>query len=181
MNHVSSSLDGTKTLENLRQAFLKEAEAFAKNRIYAELANKDGDYSSYRALDEMSENDKRHAELWLGYLDELGDAFENLSEMADLANSMRDDIYPVMAEIAGEEGFEEIAEKMRLVSDVKNRHINMLEDKAKRVSSDDAFYRTDPETVWLCGSCGYSVKGNTPPERCPLCSYPVTFFETTDL
>ena len=73
---VSSALEGTKTLENLKQAFTKEAEAFVKGSIYSLLANESGDMSASRAIAEMSDNDRRHAELWLGYLDELGDTLE---------------------------------------------------------------------------------------------------------
>ena len=176
-NHaVTSSLDGTRTAENLKQAFSKEAEAFLKSILFAELADDDGDFSAMRALSEISENDKRHAELWLGYLDELGDTFENLSELSVLKDALSGDIYPFMAEIADEEGFDEIAEKMRLVSAVKNSQSNILKDERERIASADALYSENPEVIWHCRYCGYDIKGNMPPERCPLCSYPQSGF-----
>lgn len=173
---ASSALDGTKTLENLKQAFQKEAEAFAKNKIYAELADKSGEYSVYKALSDMSENDRRHAELWLGYLDELGDTYENLSSLSELAEVLKDNIYKPMADIADDEGFSEIAEKMRLVSNVKNTHTVLLDEQLSYLSDKDGRYVDNPETEWHCRSCGYIVKGNMPPERCPLCSYPENYF-----
>lgn len=173
---VSSALDGTKTAENLRQAFIKEAEALAKGSIFADIAGTEGDASAQRILSELSDNDKRHAELWLGYLDELGDTYENLLGLAAIKDSMNRDIYPLMAEIADEEGFDEIAEKMRLVAAVKKSQSEMLSNETDRIASADALYSADPETIWHCHSCGYNVKGNTPPERCPLCSYPASFF-----
>lgn len=173
---ASSALDGTKTLENLKQAFQKEAEAFAKNKIYAELADKSGEYSVYKALSDMSENDRRHAELWLGYLDELGDTYENLSALSELAEVLKDNIYKPMADIADDEGFSEIAEKMRLVSNVKNTHTVLLDEQLSYLSDKDGRYVDNPETEWHCRSCGYIVKGNMPPERCPLCSYPENYF-----
>lgn len=174
--HVSSALYGTRTLENLKQAFEKEAESFTKESIYASLANRDGDISASRALSELSDNDKHHAELWLGYLDELGDTLENLAELSDLKEALNGNIYPLMAEIADEEGFDEIAEKMRLVSAVKNTHKQALDAERDRLASPDALYSDNPETLWHCSCCGYNIKGNTPPERCPLCSYPRDFF-----
>lgn len=173
---VSSALEGTKTLENLKQAFTKEAEVFAKGSIYSLLANESGDMSASRAIAEMSDNDRRHAELWLGYLDELGDTLENLSELAALKDLMNGDIYPLMAEIADEEGFDEIAEKMRLVSSVQRTHSDILRDEHDRISSPDTLYSDDPETMWHCSCCGYNTRGNMPPERCPLCSYPTQYF-----
>lgn len=173
---VSSALDGTRTAENLRQAFTKEAESFLKSLLFAELADDDDNYSAMRALSEISENDKKHAELWLGYLDELGDTLENLSELSAIKDALGGNIYPLMAEIADEEGFDEIAEKMRLVSAVKNTQSNTLKNEGDRIANANALYDANPETEWVCRSCGYVVKGNTPPERCPLCSYPESYF-----
>ena len=171
-NRVSSALDGTKTAENLRGAFKKEAEAFAKNRIYARLAEDEDNDSAKRLLLEHSDNDRRHAELWLGYLDELGDTFENLLELSYEKDSMNNSLYPAMAEIAEEEGFDEIAEKMRLVAAVKNAQCTALRDESEKIANADMPYSDNPETIWHCRSCGYDIRGNTPPERCPLCSYP---------
>ncbi len=173
---AASALDGTRTAENLRQAFTQEAEAFLKSILYAELADDDGDFSAMRALSEISDNDKRHAELWLGYLDELGDTFENLSELSVLKDTLSGNFYPLMAEIADEEGFDEIAEKMRLVAAVKDSQSRMLKEEGDRIASADALYSENPETRWHCRLCGYDVTGNTPPERCPLCSYPQSYF-----
>ncbi len=173
---VSSALDGTKTAENLRQAFSKEAEAFAKGSIFTSVAGDEGNMSAQRALVEQTDNDKRHAELWLGYLDEIGDTFENLSELAALKEALSGNLYPAMAEIADEEGFDEIAEKMRLVAAVKSAQKQTLDDEAEKVAAPTSIYSDNPETVWHCHCCGYDVKGNTPPERCPLCSYPASYF-----
>ena len=172
---VTSALDGTKTAENLRQAFTKEAEAFTKSSIFAKQANDDGDISAWKTLLEHADNDKRHSELWLSYLDEIGDTLENLEEIAHVKKDMSQNIYPVMADIADEEGFEEIAEKMRLVSDVKKAHGDMLSKESAYLLSPDAVYSQDPNTPWICLYCGYNVTGNTPPDRCPLCSYPRSF------
>lgn len=173
---VSSALDGTKTAENLRQAFGKEAEVFAKGSIFASLADSDDDASAKRTLLEHSDNDRRHAELWLSYLDELGDTYENLMTLAAIKDAMNGDIYPAMAEIADEEGFDEIAEKMRLVSAVKKSQSDMLKAEGDRIADADALYDSNPETAWHCCSCGYNIRGNTPPEMCPLCSYPAGYF-----
>lgn len=176
VNRVASALDGTKTSENLRDAFINEAQAFAKSSIFASLADAEANDSAKRLLVEHSDNDKRHAELWLSYLDELGDTFENLTELAAIKDAMSENLYPAMAEIADEEGFDEIAEKMRLVAAVKNSQSRMLKDEGEKIADADAVYSDDPETLWHCHSCGYNIRGNMPPERCPLCSYPGSFY-----
>ena len=175
--NVRGALDGTRTAENLRRAFGKEAENFAKGVIYASLAANDGNVSAQKAMTEQSDNDRHHAELWLGYLDELGDTLENLAELSSLKSALGDNLYPAMAEIAKDEGFEEIAEKMRLVAAVKETQNKMLKEESERIKNADSMYSGDPETLWHCTCCGYDIKGNMPPERCPLCSYPSQHFK----
>lgn len=172
-----NALDGTRTAENLRQAFAKEAENFARSSIFSSLASDEGNISAKRTLMEHSDNDLRHAELWLGYLDELGDTLENLAELSAVKSALSGDLYPLMAQIADEEGFDEIAEKMRLVAAVKDSQSRMLDSEKDKIMVPDTMYADDPETVWHCSSCGYDIHGNMPPERCPLCSYPEDFFE----
>ena len=173
---AKSALYGTKTSENLKNAFEKEAENFARGSIFASLAQQSGDMSAKRAFLEQSDNDLRHAELWLGYLDELGDTIENISALSGAKTAMGTDLYPFMADIADEEGFPEIAEKMRLAGDVKSTQSRELESEGERISTPDSLYSESPETIWHCRSCGYNISGNMPPERCPLCSYPDDFF-----
>ena len=172
---VSSALDGTKTKENLRQAFSKEAEAFVKGSIFSSLAGNEGNITAQRVMLEEADNDKRLSELWLSYLDELGDTLENLAELSALKEALGGNLYPAMAEIADEEGFDEIAEKMRLAASVKGAQSRELKSEGDRIASADALYSDNPETEWHCRLCGYDIKGNRPPERCPLCSYPLCF------
>ena len=173
---VTSALDGTKTAENLRMAFSKEAENFARDTIFSSVAREEGEDSAKRLFDEHSDNDKRHAELWLGYLDEISDTIENLAELSALKSALGDNLYPAMAEIADEEGFEEIAEKMRLAARTKNAQMNLLRGEIDRIKNPESLFSENAETTWHCHSCGYDVKGNMPPERCPLCSYPSSSF-----
>ena len=80
--HAASALYGTKTAENLRMAFSREAENFAKGKIFSSIARDEADDSAKRLFDEHSDHDRRHAELWLGYLDEISDTVENLAELS---------------------------------------------------------------------------------------------------
>lgn len=173
---VNSALWGTKTHENLRKAFEQEASLYAKESIYSAIASQEGNSSAKRSIAEMADNDRHHAELWLGYLDELGDTYENLGVLSGMKSVMTDDFYPLMSEIADEEGFEEIAEKMRLASKVKSAHREMLNKESEKIDDPDSLFSDDPETMWHCTCCGYDIKGNRPPERCPLCSYPAGYY-----
>ena len=171
----NSILDGTKTAENLKSAFLREAQNYAKEGLFSKIADKDEDYSVYKTLFETLGQDKAHAELWLSYLEGLGDTFENLASLIDDKDDLGDDLYPYMAQIAKDEGFDEIAEKMLLAAKVKKSQSELLKEEAEKLTNPSSAYSENPETLWCCHICGYSTKGNLPPERCPLCSYPSSF------
>ena len=177
MNNIAQSkLTGTKTAENLRQAFEKEAINFARESIYSSAAQNSKDISARRTFDEQADNDRRLAELWLSYLDEIDDTLENLYEMSLIKDALGGDIYPVMAQVAEDEGFDEIAEKLRLASAAKASHSTILKSEQDKLVSPDKIYSESPDTPWVCTACGYIVRGNTPPERCPLCAYPASYF-----
>ena len=175
--YVPSALDGTKTAENLRAAFEKEAINFAKGSIFSSSAQKDGNMGAKKVLDEQADNDRRLAELWLSYLDEIDDTLENLSGLSAAKSMLSSEYYPVIAEIADEEGFEEIGEKLRLAGFAKSNHSKALDGEQEKLLRPETVYSQSADTPWLCTACGYIVKGNTPPERCPLCSYPSEYFE----
>lgn len=172
----TSALYGTKTEQNIKLAFEKEAANFARGTIFSDVASSEGNANAERVLEEQAQNDMRLAEMWLSYVDEIGDTAENLDALSKIKDAMGDDVYTHFADVATEEGFDEIGEKMRLASEVKRRQANVLRDEKERVNDPDSMFSQDPETMWLCTSCGFVSRGNTPPERCPLCAYPRQYF-----
>ena len=77
-NNVHSALQGTKTQENLTDAFSGEARSCIRYRIFSKLAKESGDPVLADMLREMSDNELEHAELWLGYLGETDGNTKNL-------------------------------------------------------------------------------------------------------
>lgn len=173
MNRAESRLYGTKTQENLRQAFEHESQNHTRAIIYADIARDEGKTDAYRTMKNGADNDRRLAELWLSYLDELGTTDENLDNLSHRKDALNSDIYPAMAKDADDEGFYELGEKLRLASDAKKSQSNELTGhKSDYVI--DGEYTFAPDTQHRCKMCGYVVSGDKP-DRCPLCSYPDTF------
>lgn len=171
-----SALAGTKTEQNLQAALRGEALAHTKYMLFADMASTEGYEPISRVFDDFSGNEREHAELWLGYLNGIGSTEENLESALDGERFESTTFYPEASRIAKEEGFEELAEKFRLVAGVEGHH---AEAYARLLDSltDGTLYQGDADTEWVCLNCGYRTKGNMPPERCPLCSYPRGFFE----
>lgn len=160
------ALDGTKTADNLMRAFEHEAASAVRGSIYSKEAERSGDASTRRMLDEMHDNDVSQGELWLGYLDEIEDTVENLARLSDISKASDNPMYSDMARIAEEEGFHEIADKFRMAASVKHDHANRMDE---RMSALDGSKIWDADTPHRCPICGYTVTGNTHPEVCPLC------------
>ncbi len=173
-NHAENKLNGTQTQNNLGRAFDDKSRSSVIYKMYAQKATDDGLHDSARMFEEMSKNHLGHASLWYGYMDGISDTRSNIENASALQNDIYDS-YTDMANIADNEGFYEIAEKMRLMQQVENAHSNMLSDMAKKLLEGEP--ETDTNTHRKCTNCGFDTYGNHTPERCPLCSYPSQYFE----
>ena len=176
---AENSYNGTKTGQNLMTAFDEEARAYTKYKIYGLEAGDEGLPVIRRLFDQNAENEREHAEVWLRYLGQVGSTEQNLRLASEGEASDRDNMYPEMARVAKDEGFDELAEKFALTADVEARHREEFENALEGLAT-GKYYRGNANTVWQCLNCGLETRGNMPPERCPLCSYPRDYFIRID-
>ena len=171
-------LKGTKTEQNLRDAFAGESQAFTKYSYYASKAKKDG-YEQIAALfAETAGNEKEHAKLWFKYLHggEIPDTVTNLKDAASGENYEWTDMYDRMAREAEEEGFKEIAAKMRGVAAIEKRHEERYLKLVENIEKGLVFSR-EGDRIWKCRNCGHLVIGKNAPKICPVCAHPQSYFE----
>ena len=171
-------LKGTKTEKNLLEAFAGESMARNKYTYFASKARKDG-YEQIAALfEETAGNEKEHAKLWFKYLEggEIGDTMSNLKAAAEGENYEWTDMYDRMAKEAEEEGFKEIAQKMRMVGAIEKHHEERYRKLLKNIEDAIVFSR-EGDCVWICRNCGHIVVGKKAPKVCPVCLHPQSFFE----
>ena len=172
------SLKGTKTEQNLRDAFAGESQARNKYTYYASVAKKNG-YEQIAALFlKTADNEKEHAKLWFKALGELGDTAENLLHAADGENYEWTDMYPKMAEDADAEGFHELAQQFRHVAAIEKHHEERYRKLLKNVEMQEVFKKAGVQ-VWECRNCGHLVMGTAAPDVCPVCFHAQSYFEIT--
>ena len=116
------SLKGTKTEKNLLEAFAGESMARNKYTWFGIVARKAGYDQIAELFEKTANNEKAHAYMWFKELDQLGDTAANLLAAAEGENHEWTDMYVKMAQEAEEEGFPEIAAKMRGVAAIEKRH-----------------------------------------------------------
>ena len=170
------SLKGTKTEQNLRDAFAGESQARNKYTYYASVAKKNG-YEQIAALFlKTAENEKEHAKLWFKALGELGDTPENLLHAAEGENYEWTDMYPKMADEADAEGFHELAQQFRDVAAIEKHHEERYRKLLKNVEAQEVFKKAGVQ-IWECRNCGHLVIGTAAPDVCPVCFHAQSYFE----
>ncbi len=170
-------LKGTKTEQNLREAFAGESQARNKYTYWASKAKKDGYVQIAAIFEETANNEKEHAKMWFKLLEGgIKSTPENLKAAADGENFEWTDMYERMAREADEEGFAEIAEKFRGVAAIERHHEERYRKLLKNIEDQVVFSR-EGDCIWQCRNCGHIVVGKSAPEVCPVCDHPQAHFE----
>ena len=167
---------GTKTEQNLRDAFAGESQARNKYTYFASVAKKQG-YEQIAALFlKTADNEKEHAKLWFKALEGIGDTKANLLEAANGENYEWTDMYDRFAKEADEEGFHELAAQFRAVALIEKSHEERYRALLNNVEMQTVFEKAG-EAMWECRNCGHLVMGKKAPQLCPVCAHPQAYFE----
>ena len=186
------TLQGTKTAENLMKAFAGESQARTRYTYYASAAKKENLVQIANIFMETAENEKEHAkrfykfllpelqgkmvEINASYPVALGDTKNNLLAAAEGEKEEWGELYPTFADTAEAEGFLEIAQAFRKISEVEKHHEERYRKLYANLINGEVFKK--PTVVeWKCGNCGYIHTGESAPEVCPACVHPQAYFE----
>ena len=176
MEEIIMELKGSKTEQNLLEAFAGESMARNKYSYFASKAKKEGYQQIGAIFEQTANNEKEHAKMWFKLLGELGDTAENLAAAAAGENYEWTDMYDRFAKEAEEEGFTEIAAKFRMVAAIEKSHEERYRALLNNVEMQAVFAKSE-ETMWECRNCGHLVMGKKAPEVCPVCAHPQSYFE----
>ena len=177
---MANKYAGTKTEQNLKDAFSGESEARNKYTYFASKAKKEG-YEQIAALFlKTADNEKEHAKIWFKELEGIGSTTENLAAAADGENWEWTDMYDRFAKEADEEGFHELAEKFRLVGAIEKEHEERYRALLNNIETAQVFEKSEVK-VWECRNCGHIVVGTKAPDICPTCAHPQSYFEVREI
>ena len=131
MENTMPTLKGSKTEQNLKDAFAGESQANRRYLYFAQKADVEGHNDTAAVFRSTAEGETGHAHGHLEYLEEsgdpatglpIGDTAKNLA--ASIAGETHEytDMYPSMARAAREEGFDEIAEWFETLAKAEKSH-----------------------------------------------------------
>lgn len=169
-------LKGTKTEQNLMNAFAGESQARNKYTYFASVAKKEGYEQIAEIFFKTADNEKEHAKMWLKHLGGIGTTAENLAAAAAGENFEWTDMYDTFAKEAEEEGFTQIAYQFRAVAAIEKAHEERYRALLNNVEMQKVFEKSE-ETMWECRNCGHLVIGKKAPAVCPVCAHPGSYFE----
>ena len=174
---MAKELKGTKTEQNLLEAFAGESMARNKYTYFASKAKKDGYEQIAKIFEDTANNEKEHAKLWFKILKGgIGDTMDNLADAAAGENYEWTEMYADFAKVADEEGFSDIAHLFRGVAAIEKTHEERYKKLLSNIKEGIVFSR-EGDTIWECANCGHIHIGKKAPEICPVCAHPQAYFK----
>jgi len=185
-----------RTLENLAKAFVGESQARNRYTFYASIARKEGYEQIAEIFSITAENEKEHAETLFKLLNELmekagrklekikidtvvpttlGSTVDNLKAAIAGEHYEYTEMYPEFADVAEKEGLPDIAKRLRAIAEAERHHEERYKKLLKEVEAGTVF-KKDKDVWWVCMECGYVHYGREPPEECPSCKHPRSYF-----
>lgn len=172
-----AELKGSKTEQNLREAFAGESMARTQYTFFASKARKEGYEQIAELFEETANNEKEHAKMWFKLLSGgIGSTTENLKAAAQGEHYEWTDMYDKFAKEAREEGFDQIAALFEGVAAIEKEHEERYLKLLHNVEEGIVFSR-DGDTIWKCRNCGHICIGPKAPEVCPVCAHSQAYFE----
>ncbi|MCI8331107.1 MAG: rubrerythrin family protein [Bacilli bacterium] len=165
-------LKGTKTEANLLAAFAGESQARNKYDYAASQAKKEGYEQIASIFEETARNEKEHAKMWLKLVNggKIGSTSDNLKAAAEGENYEHTDMYKEFAQVAREEGFNDIADLFDGVAAIEKEHEERFLTLLKNLESDMVF-KSGEETIWVCRNCGHVYRSKEALDVCPVCKH----------
>lgn len=129
-------LKGSKTEENLKAAFISEAQSNRRYLYFANKADIEGQNDVSALFRSTAEGETGHAHGHLDYLAQVGDPVtglpigssrDNLKSAIASETHEHTEMYPDMAKTAREEGFDEIADWFETLAKAERSHANRFQ------------------------------------------------------
>ena len=182
-------LQGSTTERNILTAFAGESQARNRYTYFASQARKDGYVQISDIFAETADQEKEHAKRLFKLLEGgeveiqaafpagvIGSTAENLKAAAGGEHYEWEEMYPGFAQVAREEGFDDIATIFESIAVAEKQHEKRYLDLVANVEGGTVFKKSEP-VVWRCRNCGYLHEGTEAPDVCPACAHEQAHFE----
>jgi rubrerythrin len=185
------------TVENLAKAFIGESQARNRYAMFSKIAEKEGFAQISEIFLLTAENEREHATWFFRMLQDakkeesgdiealmvdananlkLGTTKDNLMTAIEGEHEEFSGLYPEFAKVAEDEGFPDIAARIRAIAVAESHHEERYSKLLEALESGTIFKKPD-KRQWMCMKCGYIHEGSEPPQACPSCSHSKNYFQ----
>lgn len=184
-----ASIKGTRTEVNLLTTFAGESQARNRYTYFSSVAKKEGFVQIADIFEETANQEKEHAKRMFKFLEGgtveikasypagvIATTAENLLEAAGGEYEEWHDLYPAAAQVARDEGFDEIARMYDAVCVAEAFHEKRYRAFLELVNNGTVFKR-EQKVKWRCRNCGWIGEGLEAPALCPACKHERAHFE----
>ena len=179
-------LKDSRTYENLARSYAAECQARTRYEFIEYGARFNGYKNIADIIDEIVFQEFNHARMFYTFIQDGEDEqIDNIDivgsfpfrEKWDLQENLRlaaedEDseikAYVEFANVAREEGFEEIAKLFEQIMEVESYH-KMIFLELYTQFKDGTLYKKNKDVAWICADCGYMEFGKEAWDECPLC------------
>ena len=187
------TLKGTKTEQNLFKAFARESQYHDLYTRFAGIArNEELEQIAY-IFAATANQIKDHAKLLFQFLDggmsnnaedfqtgTISDTLDNLLPPIESGYEERIDLYLWFAEIAKNQGFNNIAIAFRHIAQVKKEYGERYSNLCTNLKLGNVLEKNGV-VIWKCRNCGSLHEGKSAPNKWPTCINNQWYFGMTDL
>jgi len=183
------------TFLNLGAAFVGESMARNRYTMYNKVARTEGYEQIAGIFAETAEQEREHASVLFRFLQDIkaenggelklanvdvplgfGTTAENLQAAIDGEHYETTTMYPGFADVAEQEGYAEIAQRLRAIAVAEAHHEERYRKLLREVENHSVF-KKDHKIVWVCRECGYVHEGLEAPDICPACHHAQSFYQ----
>ena len=175
----------TQTFHNLARGFAGECQAGMRYQLTAKAAMKQGSEVLADTIRTIAKNETNHAKVFFEAILEYAGSQDDIRIEASypfhagtLADNLRfaaideqdeaENLYPMFAKIAREEGFGQLALKFEQVAKVEDNH-RIIFGYLHEAFENGSLYKAERPMLWICSECGYMHTTKEAWNICPLC------------
>eukprot|EP01106_Pelomyxa_sp_JSP_P017293 TRINITY_DN692_c0_g4_i3.p1 TRINITY_DN692_c0_g4~~TRINITY_DN692_c0_g4_i3.p1 ORF type:complete len:185 (+),score=48.58 TRINITY_DN692_c0_g4_i3:79-633(+) len=175
------------------RAFVGESQARNRYDMMAGVAKKEGFIHIMKIFEETAQQESEHAKRLFGMMQggstalpgeqfgmgPIGTTRDNLAASVAGETHEVSAMYPSFATVATREGFPQIAAVFTAIATAERYHAARFRTFLTLIDNGTIFKR-EGKVLWRCLNCGSIHEGDMPPEKCPACDHPRSYFEALD-
>ncbi len=180
---------GSKTEQQLINAFAGESMARNRYTMFASTARKEGYEQIAEIFEQTAHNEYEHAKLFYKHIGTTSDGhvdsfypFEHGTTEENLLSAIKGEteeytlLYANAEKIALEEGFDSVASTFKHVINSEKHHAQRYKILYENLKNGTLFEKDTPQQ-WICKECGYIHESKSAPDYCPNCHHKKAYFK----